>query len=406
MSGLAAPARGDYALALGTTLGVQIVAALAFQAVPVMAPAAAADLGFEQRDVGYFTALVFVVAAPAAVAGGVLVRRLGALGVSQACMLTCGIAAIAFGLGSAWILLPAALLLGLGYGPTTPASSDLLARLTPPRFANLTFSVKQTGVPLGYMAAGRAIPARVARGGWPTAAVGTARRCAAAAIAIEPARRRLDRPGVSTGMVPVAAMPAMIAPVAAVWQTPNLRRLAIVSFVFAASQTCVTAFLVVCLVQQTGLDLATAGVVLAIGQVAGAIGRIAWGGVADATGRPLATLAAIGGAMSAGLVALAQIDPGWPFIALAAVSALLGATAVGWNGVFYAEIARQSPRGQAAAMTGGVVFFTYLGPLLAPALFSAVLAVGGSYGSNFTALAICDVACAIVLLRMARAPTV
>jgi nitrate/nitrite transporter NarK len=197
----------------------------------------------------------------------------------------------------------------------------------------------------------------------------------------------------------------LFAPVAVVWRMPNLRRLAIVSFVFGASQTCFTAFLVVCLVQRTGLDLAAAGAVLAIGQVAGAIGRIAWGGLADATGRPLLTLAAIGAGMTGGLLALAQIDAGWPFVGLAAVSIVSGATAVGWNGVFYAEIAQQAPRGQAAAMTGGVVFVTYLGPLLGPALFSAVLAAGGSYGLNFTVLAIADAGCALVLLRMARTPS-
>ena len=37
---------------------------------------------------------------------------------------------------------------GLGQAISTPSSSHLLGRLSPPRFAPLVFSIKQTGVPL------------------------------------------------------------------------------------------------------------------------------------------------------------------------------------------------------------------------------------------------------------------
>ncbi len=51
-----------------------------------------------------------------------------------------------------------ALLLGVGYGPITPASSQMLARTTPPERYALVFSVKQTGVPLGGALAGLMVP--------------------------------------------------------------------------------------------------------------------------------------------------------------------------------------------------------------------------------------------------------
>jgi hypothetical protein len=40
-----------------------------------------------------------------------------------------------------------ALLVGLGYGPITPAGSDLLKRVTPARLQPVEFSVKQAAVP-------------------------------------------------------------------------------------------------------------------------------------------------------------------------------------------------------------------------------------------------------------------
>ena len=75
--------------------------------------------------------------------------RFGPIRVSQAGLFLClaGLAAASSGLLPAVLL--GALLLGLGYGPATPASSMILARAAPPHLLALTFSIKQTGVPLG-----------------------------------------------------------------------------------------------------------------------------------------------------------------------------------------------------------------------------------------------------------------
>src|SRR5215204_2541778 len=60
------------------------------------------------------------------------------------------------GVGVALLALPffaapilASFLIGLGYGPSTPAGSDVLQRYAPARHRNLIFSIKQAGVPVG-----------------------------------------------------------------------------------------------------------------------------------------------------------------------------------------------------------------------------------------------------------------
>ena len=50
-----------------------------------------------------------------------------------------------------------------------------------------------------------------------------------------------------------------------------------------------------------------------------------------------------------------------------------GATAVGWNGVFLAEIASLAPRERISDATGGSAFFTFLGVVVTPPLFHLVL---------------------------------
>ena len=86
-----------------------------------------------------------------------------------------------------------ALLLGLGYGPATPASSMILARAAPPHLLALTFSIKQTGVPLGTAIAGAAVPALVLALGWQGAALAIGAACAVCAAAFDADPRALRR---------------------------------------------------------------------------------------------------------------------------------------------------------------------------------------------------------------------
>src|SRR4029079_18591922 len=88
---------------------------------------------------------------------------------SQACVLLCalGVCSIAAAPATTPLLLVlAAIIVGLGYGPITPASSHLLQRTESPSRLALTFSIKQTGVPAGVALAGALLPAATLAIGW------------------------------------------------------------------------------------------------------------------------------------------------------------------------------------------------------------------------------------------------
>jgi MFS family permease len=76
---------------------------------------------------------------------------------------------------------------------------------------------------------------------------------------------------------------------------------------------------------------------------------------------------------------------------------LLGATAIGWNGVYLAEVARQAPHGQAGVATGGTLGFTFLGVLCGPPLFGVAAARFGSYGDAYALLIIPALMIAVLL---------
>jgi hypothetical protein len=82
-------------------------------------------------------------------------------------------------------------------------------------------------------------------------------------------------------------------------------------------------------------------------------------------------------------------------VALLTVAAALGATAIGWNGVYLAEVARLAPAGSAGLATGGCLFFTFVGVVVCPYLFGALQRIYGSYAPCFTVAAgVCALAAA------------
>ena len=54
-----------------------------------------------------------------------------------------------------------------------------------------------------------------------------------------------------------------------------------------------------------------------------------------------------------------------------AARALFGATAIGWNGVQLAEVARLAPPGTAGEVTGATGFVTFAGVVIGPPLVRA-----------------------------------
>jgi len=188
--------------------------------------------------------------------------------------------------------------------------------------------------------------------------------------------------------------------------TPALRTMAAVSFVYAGLQMCVSGFIVAYLAEEIGLGLVTAGVGLTVANVAGVVARIGWGAFADRVLSPRSTLALLGGLMAVSSAVTAMFSAAWPLPALLAVVAVLGGTAIGWNGVYLAEAARVAPAGQAALATGGCLFFTYVGVVCCPFLFGLLQRASGSYALCFAVAAAAYAAVAAVLaLRRPAAAT-
>jgi len=376
------------AIALAATLALQIFTSLAATATAVLAPVIAGELGIPAALVGVFVGILYVGSMAGSLAAGGFVARFGAIRVSQACVVLCAIALAAMALAAPPPSLPSLLLavapvvLGFGYGPITPASSHVLVRTAPPARMALTFSIKQTGVPAGAALAGAALPALAVALGWREAFVAIALLGVGIAIVTERSRASLDadrQPGrrLSLGGV--------LAPLRTVFRTAALVELAATGFVYAATQVCLVSFLVVYLTETLGYPLVAAGLALTAANAGGIVGRIVWGHVADRWLRPRTVLGMLGIAAGACAYATASFGDAWPGAVVLAIGAVFGATAIGWNGVQLAEVARHAPAGEAGTVTGASGFVTFAGVVLGPPFFALLATLTGSYRAGFVA---------------------
>lgn len=385
MSDPAAPKPPSAWWSLAVTTAIQAMVSMALLTLPAMAPVAAQGLGVPPALVGAYVALCYLAAMLSSLIGGTLVRRLGAIRVSQLGLALCAIGLLLCAVPWLPAVALGALCIGAGYGPITPASSHLLALTTPAHRMALVFSIKQTGVPAGGMLAGALVPGLSLWLGWQGTLAVVAGVCAACAVLSQPLRAALDADRQPSQAL---ALGALFRPVGMVLGHRSLAVLAACSFLFSAVQVSVTAYMVTYLNGSLGMTLLAAGAALSVSQLAGVVGRIAWGAVADRGLGPRNTLMLLAVLMIVGSVLTALLQPGWPTALIWAIVALLGASAIGWNGVYLATVARQAPPGQAATATGGTLMFTFMGVVLGSPAFGALAGFSGSYRLAFAALAL------------------
>ncbi|WP_423460740.1 MFS transporter [Ottowia sp. VDI28] len=384
---------------LAVTTAIQVMTSMALLTLPVMAPEVAKALGVSSALVGGYIALAYAAAMAGSLVGGTLVRRMGAIRVSQMGLVSCAAGLALCSLPSLPAIVVGALAIGIGYGPITPASSHLLALTTPAHRMSLVFSIKQTGVPAGGMLAGAIVPGALLIVGWQATLLLVAAVCLVWAVLAQPLRAPLDADRQPNQPL---ALGVLLKPLRMVLGHRTLAALALCSFLFSAVQVSLTTYLVTYLHDSLSMTLVAAGVALSVSQLAGVVGRIIWGSVADRWLGARRTLVGLSICMVIGALFTAMLQPDTPVAVLWLVVGIFGASGIGWNGVYLAEVARQAPQGQASAATGGTLLFTFLGVVCGAPALGALSSAAGSYRVGFAALAVPALAALVLLLWRAR----
>ena len=377
------------------TLFSQAAIVLASLALPVIAPAAAADIGISASAIGYFSSLVYLGAVTSSLLTIGFINRYGGIRMLQASLALAAFGVAFVATGQIVLIVAGAILIGLSYGPANPTSSRLLVRFVPKDLQNFYFSVKQTSVPVAGTLAGFVLPVLTALAGWRIAVLTCALACVGLVVVAGIWRKNLD-----TDCDPTASLSAAIGvrAIALVLRQPRLRRVALSSVAFASLQFVFTSFFVAIVTERAGLSLVTAGAALSSAMAISAGTRLFWGWIADKFSGG-SVLAILGVSMGGLFFVLYFVDSAWPVPLIFVLSVSIGVTAVSWNGIFLAEIARVAPPDKITDATAGSMFFMFVGGILAPAAFSLLARLTGDFLVGFIVITVLAIIGGISVLK-------
>ena len=306
-----------------------------------------------------------------------------------------------------WLFPLGAILLGAA-SVSTPASSHILARVTPLRLAPLIFSIKQTGVPVGALIGGLLVPFLLAltfysdtlgvsvRLGPYGASFVTCLIVFAVMVSLEPVRSYFDADRRPDMKIAFGDLPATLKTVLAI---RPLRDLSFAAFAFGGLQALFSGFFILFLIDGLDYSAAEAGKAFAIASFSAVWARILWGALGGGTVSPRIIMAGIGLVAGLSAVATALYGAEWTFWEITAVAIVFNMTALSWHGILLAETARLAPEGQVGGVTGGVLAFTSIAMMIYPALYGGLLAWTGSYGIGFILGAIPSFAAFVIFIN-------
>jgi len=387
-------------LALSAMFMQQSFASLGRSLPPIIAPAIIADLELDPAWLGLYVGIAAAAALIFQLGCGSFILRYGALRMSQVALVFLALGLASASAGPLLLFVVSAIVGGGGAAVSTPASSHLLGRYSPPRYAPLVYSIKQTSVPAGLLVAGLLGPLLTELIGWRGTLLISAAACLAFALVLEPLRGEFDSDRVPTRRFSLSDFGTTLT---AVTRVKELRALSLACFAFNGLQTVFTSYFVIYLTT-LGYSLTAAGFVFSVAMVIAVPGRIFWGWLGSGYVAPGKVLGGLALGMAASAAITGFFGPLWPVLLIGLVAAGLSATAMSWHGVLLAETARLAPEGMHGSATGGVLSFGQTGALLLPLVYATTLGLTGRHGIGFILCGLPALWVGIELLRVRAAP--
>ena len=370
--------------------------ALAVLAVAPLSPFLLDALGLTRAQVGWFLPAVYLGGVLMSLPAGWLTDRLGVratLGLGQ---LVIGGGVILAALGSSLAACLACLVLaGFGFSVLNPASGRAVVEWFPPRRRGGAMGIKQTGLTLGGLAGALALPPLALAFGWRYAlgAAGALSLVSAALVAA------LYHSPVVSAVAP-AAPRARLGEVRVFLRRPGVVVVFCSGFFLSMAQSSVLAYLALYTRETFAVSAVAAGQFLALAQLGGTSGRLAWGAISDqlfgGRRRPGVVVNALMGAGGYAALALGAWLPAPLMIPLAIIA---GAGAFGWVGLYFALVAEIGGARYAGLLTGVAVAFAWSGVLVGPPGFGLLLEATGGYTWPWLALSAISLAVALTLPR-------
>jgi predicted MFS family arabinose efflux permease len=249
----------------------------------------------------------------------------------------------------------------MGYGAVNPPT-NILANPRSAGRRGLAMSAKQSGIPLGGIAAGAGLPPVAAAAGWRWAMAAPVAVCALLVVAATRVRggagtattldREQPRPGIVLARAPGYAF----------------------GFLMAGVQAIVFTFLTVYLTDDRKLSVGRSGSLLAVLMLGGLAGRPMWGWLSDRRKDDRIRVLQAVTLLSCASLALV---PALGVPALAGAALVIGFCAVGWNGVYLAAVAESVAPDLIGTTTGVALVLVNAGAVVLPPAYGTLIDLAG-----------------------------
>lgn len=350
-------------------LRLQGFSAIGKTAVAPVIPFLKADLGLANSQLGLLVSSISFGELLLAIPVGISVDRLSAR--HLAWITPAAVATALFVISGAqtysWLLVSLACL-GAGYAFATPMTNRLVLAWFQPEERGTAMGLKQMGVTLGGGLSALLVPALGTAFGWRWGYRLLGMVLVIAAISSWWGLSARPTPGLDLG-VPVQGNGSGNG-TGSIW-FPQSWKVYTANIVYTAFQVVLTSFLMLFLQERAGLSPVGSGLLLALLNISGTLGRPGLGQLSDrffpANRKMVLWLSGLNtAAITAALVAVAPSGNIW---LLSVLVFILGFTALGWNAIYLTFVMEESGLQRPGLVTGVSLFSGAFGIVLGPPLF-------------------------------------
>ncbi len=311
-----------------------------------------------------------------------MMRRFGSVPAMLICLVGMGLSAMLALAGTWSMVMFAAFMYGVFYGPYGPANVTMVSAKTPRHRVGLFMSIRQSGVSLAGTTAGYLLPATMLAVGWQAGVYTMAIVVAIAALGtllFAPVFRIRPDDAPAKSSTPFGLRRALQR-----FMLPkDMQLLGWTAIAFATSHTSLFTFTYIYLLEGVGMSPIEAGVFFAIIQVAAIAGRPLAGMFSDWIRSPEITLAILAVGASVAIFGALSLTPDTPKLLMYAIALLAGLSGNSWSPIFMTAVSLRAPVGQVGEMNGRAYAFASLGWMLAPPLIWGLIELSGTYAVPF-----------------------
>lgn len=365
---------------LGAATVMQVGFSMPQQTPAAIGPVLVSSLHLSSAELGLLTSAIWGGMLLGMIPFGLLVDRIGERPVVVGGALMLGLFLVLSSMARSFLplfvlLVPAA----IGASSGSPGGTRAIAEWFSPGQRGLALGIRQGGVTIAGMVVSLALPPLVLAFGWSSGlwAVAAAAMVAGTVFVLayrEPAAGRITSS--------VRFSPGIL--------LRNRRVLAatVFAWIFMGVLGAAVTYVPPVLHGTMRLSVVQAGQFLALLQLGGLVGRIAWGMFSDRIGSPTMTMGVIGIITAAACVGVGLLArEGAPLVIVALTIMVLGFTGMGWNALPITQTSQSVPIEHAATAVGATTAVSFTGMFVGAPLFGLIVDHFGDYRPAWLALA-------------------